>query len=236
MQTPRDASRLWKFFYWLLTVLKPLLCRLQVEGTENVPTTGGCVIASNHSMGPDYVVLGYASPRQIFYMAKIELFHIHPWLSKLLTSIGTFPIDRGRNDTEALTTAETLLQQGKVLGMFPEGTRSRTGELRRGKTGAVRLAMKMGVPVVPAVVINGEAIFKRFGRRPQVIVRFGPPLYPTGDANHKTIPRDQTDLLMRNIALLLPPAQRGIYGQAKAESTTTVAVDQLEVPPDSIAN
>ncbi len=220
MRIPRDASRLWKFFYVLLTILKPLLCRLRVEGAEHLPATGGCVVASNHSMGPDYVVLGYAAPRQIYYMAKVELFHLHPWLSKLLNMVGAFPINRGRNDTEALSVAEELLQRGKVLGMFPEGTRSRTGELRRGKTGAVRLAMKMQTPVVPAAVINGEAIFKQLGRRPEVIVRFGPPLYPMGDPNHKTIPRDQTDAVMRAIAQLLPPEQRGIYGKPKTESLT----------------
>ncbi len=227
MRIPRDASRLWQFFYVLLTILKPLLCRLRVEGAEHMPATGGCVVASNHSMGPDYVVLGYASPRQIFYMAKIELFHVHSWLSKLLEMVGAFPINRGRNDTEALTMAETLLQRGKVLGMFPEGTRSRTGELRRGKTGAVRLAMKMQTPVVPAAVINGEAIFTRFGRRPEVIVRFGPPIYPTGDPNHKTLPRDQTDTVMRAIAQLLPPEQRGIYSKHAAENVATTPTASL---------
>lgn len=228
MRIPRDASRLWQFFYVLLTVLKPLLCRLRVEGAEHVPATGGCIVASNHSMGPDYVILGYASPRQIFYMAKIELFHVHPLLSKLLNMVGTFPIDRGRTDTEALSVAETLLLQDKVLGMFPEGTRSRTGELRRGKTGAVRIAMKTQTPVVPAAVINGDAIFKKLGRRPEVIVRFGPPLYPTGDSKHKTIPRDQTDAVMRAIAQLLPPEQRGIYGKPKGENVTVADTATVE--------
>lgn len=227
MRLPRDASRLWQFLYILLTILKPLFCRLRVEGTEHIPATGGCIIASNHSMGPDYILLGYASSRQIFYMAKIELFYIHPWLTKFLNAIGTFPIQRGRNDTEAISAAETLLQQGKVLGMFPEGTRSRTGELQRGKTGAVRIAMKLQTPVVPAVVIHGEKVFKQF--RPEVIVRFGPALYPVGDPGDRTPAHTNTEAVMRGIAQLLPPERRGIYGKSRAERLPTPEAAPVEM-------
>lgn len=213
MQIPRDASRLWKFLYVLFTPILPLLCRLRVEGREWVPTTGGCVIACNHSMGPDYFLLGYASPRQIFFMAKIELFRIHPWFSHFIEAAGAFPVDRGRSDTNAITAAETLLRRGKALGMFPEGTRSHTGVLGRGKSGVVRIALAAQAPIVPAVVINSGAVFKQLGRRPEVIVRFGPPLFFHGDDQQKITIQAQTDAVMRAMAQLLPAEQQGVYGE-----------------------
>ena len=139
---------------------------------------------------------------------------------------GVFPVDRGRNDTTAISAAETLLRRGKVLGMFPEGTRSRTGELRRGKSGAVRIAMLAQAPVVPAVVINTAAILKQFGRRPEVIVRFGPPLFPTGDPGDKATAQAQTDAVMRAIAQLLPSYQRGIYATVHGNGETVGQEDR----------
>lgn len=213
MQIPRDASRLWQFLYVLFTPILPLLCRLRVEGREWVTASGGCIVACNHSMGPDYFLLGYGSPRQIFYMAKMELFQVHPWFSRFLEAAGAFPVERGKSDTNAITAAETLLRQGKVLGMFPEGTRSHTGVLGRGKSGVVRIAQAAQAPIVPAVVINSGAVFKQLGRRPEVIVRFGPPLVFSEVENQQMTVQAQLDAVMRAMAQLLPPGQRGSYGE-----------------------
>lgn len=185
-----------------------MLCRLRVEGQEHVPDWGGCIVACTHTRGPDYVLLGYAAPRQVFYMAKAELFRIHPWLSKFLWAVGTFPVERGRSDIAAIQAAEQLIGDGHALGMFPEGTRSLSSVLSKGKTGVARIAMQTGAPVVPAAVINAEAIFTKLGRRPEVIVRFGPPLHLTdAEGNH----RQNTDRIMLAIADLLPPEKRGYY-------------------------
>ncbi|MCB0061513.1 MAG: 1-acyl-sn-glycerol-3-phosphate acyltransferase [Caldilineaceae bacterium] len=219
MRAPQNASRFWQFLYILITFLKPLLCRLRVEGHEHVPEWGGCIVASTHTRGPDYVILGYAAPRQIYYMAKAELFRIHPWLSKFLWTVGTFPVERGRSDVAAIQAAETLIRDGHALGMFPEGTRSLSSVLTKGKTGAARIAMQTGAPVVPAAVINAEALFTQLGRRPEIIVRFGPPLQLTETAGNA---RENTDRIMLAIAQLLPPEKRGYYrdGMPQGESTT----------------
>ncbi len=213
---PHEASRLWRFLYALVTLIKPLFCRLRIEGREKMPATGGCVLACNHTLGPDYVLLAYASPRQVYFMAKTEIFGWHPLIARLLTTVGTFPVERGKGDVAAMNTAVDVVRDGRVLGMFPEGTRSRSGVLMRGKTGAARIAMNAGAPVVPAVVINSPQIFKqlfRFGRRPEVTICFGDPLAMPGDPNDPAQVRANTERVMYAMAALLPPALRGAYGQ-----------------------
>jgi 1-acyl-sn-glycerol-3-phosphate acyltransferase len=153
-------------------------------------------------------------PRQIFYMAKMEIFAWNPLLAKFFASAGVFPVKRGQGDLSAFNTAVTIVKSGRVLGMFPEGTRSRTGQLMRGKTGAARIAMSAQHPVVPAVVINAPQVFKRFwrpGPRVEVIVRFGPPLDLCGSPDDPVATRENTDQVMRAMAALLPPELRGQY-------------------------
>src|SRR5262249_12096034 len=160
----------------------PLFCRLRIEGVEHPPRTGGYLLTCNHTPGHDYVMLAYATPRQVYYMAKTEIFSWHPLLSKFLATVGTFPIKRGTGDREALMAAVDIVRSGRVLGMFPEGTRSRNNQLRRGKSGAARIAMLAAAPVVPAVVINAQGLTKDWPwrwPRPEITVRFGPPLQLT---------------------------------------------------------
>lgn len=179
-----------------------------------MPEWGGCIVACTHTRGPDYVILGYAAPRQIYYMAKAELFRIHPWLTKFLWTVGTFPVERGRSDIAAIQAAEGLIQGGHALGMFPEGTRSLSNVLTKGKTGAARIAMQTGAPVVPAAVLNAEALFKQIGRRPEIVVRFGPPIQ-LSEADGSA--RENTDRIMLAIANLLPKERRGYYQEVAGE-------------------
>jgi 1-acyl-sn-glycerol-3-phosphate acyltransferase len=212
-----DSSFVWKCLYLLGHFLKLFFCRLQVEGREHVPAQGGFVYACNHNLGPDYVVLGWTSPRQVYFMAKSEIFYVSPLLTRLLESIGTFPIRRGAGDNGALTSAVEIVHQGKALGMFPEGTRSRDGRLQPGRSGVARIALTADVPILPVVVLNSEKMFPRPWlpwNRPLVTVRYGEPFMPSGDPANPGDIQQTTDRTMREIAGLLPPERRGIYGEA----------------------
>lgn len=220
MQLPADATRLWKFAYVLTTILRPCFFRFRVQGRENVPLSGGFVLASNHPGGIDVFCLGLACPRQIYYMAKHELFQIHPWFSALLRGVGTFPIRRGQRDAQALNQAVYLLHAGKVLGMFPEGTRNRGHQLRRGKSGTVRLALQAGVPVVPAAVIGVPEVHQHWLHplhRPLVSVQFGEPMWLEGEPVDSEALQQGTEQVMLTIASMLPLQLRGDYIDRIAE-------------------
>jgi len=212
---PSDSTTAWKICLSIVSGLLPFLGSLTIEGRENVPKSGGAVLACNHPGGGDVVVLGYASPRQIFYMAKQELFEFQPWFSSLITSVGAFPIRRGTNDTAAIEHGLHLLREGKVLGMFPEGTRNKGGPLGRAKSGAVRLAAQTGVPLIPSAVIGVPALHKEWNnplRRTHLIVRFGQPIHFTGDPDDSVAIQHTSTELMHAIARLLPSELRGRYG------------------------
>lgn len=216
---------IWRVLWVLVHLVRPLICRVRIEGTAHVPAEGGGVVACNHTLGVDWILLGYASPRELYYMAKAEAFQISRFTSWMMRQGGVFPVHRGKNDVAALYNAIDLARAGKLIGMFPEGTRSRTGALRRAKTGAARIAIEANVPVIPAAVINGPALltsWKRL-RRPLITVRFGPPLQRSlrvgEDAS--VAAREFTGVIMSGIAALLPPELRGEYSNpqvAPAES------------------
>ncbi len=213
MRLPRDANATWTTLWLLARAVEPLFARFHCEGREHVPLTGGCIITCNHIMGPDFIVVGYAAPRQLYYMAKSELFEINPALTWLMRSGGAFPINRGEADLAAVEHALELVRAGHALGMFPEGTRSRTGKLQRGRSGAARVAMLAQAPVVPAVVINAERMFSpqnwaRPRKRDEISVRFGPPLSPPAEVDDSRALRTYTREIMAAMADLLPPERR----------------------------
>lgn len=214
MRLPIEATWIWRTLYVIATIIRPLFLRLRVEGTENIPPTGGAVVACNHTMGPDYVILGYASTRQVYYMAKSEIFYFHPWLTQLIKASGAFPIRRGQHDSNAIEMATEMVRSGKLVGMFPEGTRSRSGRLQRGRSGAARIALEANAPILPVVVIGSEPVLPdllKLRRRPLVTVRFGKPIYPDPGIVDAAAIRQLTTETMFALAALLPPALRGYY-------------------------
>jgi 1-acyl-sn-glycerol-3-phosphate acyltransferase len=153
-------------FYWLVKailvpILRPLF-RPWVEGMENVPRHGPAILASNHLSFCDSVFLPLMVPRKILFLAKSDYFTgggLKGWLkANFLRGLGQVPIDRsgGRASEMALRAGMSVLRNGDLLGIYPEGTRSPDGRLYRGRTGVARLALEANVPVIPVVMVDTE--------------------------------------------------------------------------------
>lgn len=167
--------------YWLVRIPLQLFfhvyLRMSRIGREQIPARGPAIIASNHRSFFDPFILGTMARRPMYYVAKRELFEIHPLISWLMTALGAFPVDRGNADQDAITTAKQLLARGELVLIFPEGTRTRPGPLGEPKRGVGRLALETGVPVIPVAIIGTEAIRRGWRLRPhRVRVRAGRPL------------------------------------------------------------
>jgi 1-acyl-sn-glycerol-3-phosphate acyltransferase len=146
--------------------------RLRIEGVSNVPRSGPVVVAMNHESALDVPLIVVACPRRIVFMAKQELFR-HAFLSWWLRVLGGFRVDRDRFDLRAVRIALAVLRDGKVLGMYPEGTRS-PGELLPFLEGAAWVALLTGAPIVPCAIAGTDRT--REAKRPRVVtvrVAFG---------------------------------------------------------------
>jgi len=128
---------------------------LRVYGAERVPLEGGLVMAFNHFSWIDPPAFGSASPRTIYYMAKIEA-HRVPGLGQLIRAFGTFSVRRGESDREAVRMMREIVREGNALGLFAEGTRQRTGVPGPVQPGAAMVALQEDVPVVPAAIHGSQ--------------------------------------------------------------------------------
>ncbi len=171
MTEPVQSSRLYTFCRNSLLVFLKLVNRLSVEGSENVPSSGGVLLVANHASFLDPPVLGCAAMhRHVRFMARDTLFH-NRWFGRLLHGVRAVPISRERGDVSALKKALSVLRAGDCLGFFPEGTRSSDGALQPVKPGVGFIAAKSGVPVVPAYIVGSFEAFSRHHRwiRPRKI-------------------------------------------------------------------
>jgi 1-acyl-sn-glycerol-3-phosphate acyltransferase len=166
---------LYKAIWLFLRVYLRLFCKLKIEGVENVPLTGGVIVASNHIGGADPFFVGTCLKREFYFLAKKELFK-NFFLRTLISNVNSIPVNRSILDQKALQTAETILRQGHGLIMFPEGTRSLSGELRKGKPGVGLLARRTIVPIVPTYIENSRGFMTLIFKNKGLIVRFGEPL------------------------------------------------------------
>jgi 1-acyl-sn-glycerol-3-phosphate acyltransferase len=203
-------------FYWLVKnlILGPILLRVfrpWVKGVDNVPATGSAILASNHLSFIDSVFLPLVLKRPVVFLAKSEYFTgkgIKGWFVRwFFTASGQLPIDRsgGKASEDALNTGIAVLSTGKLLGIYPEGTRSPDGKLYRGRTGIARMALEAKVPVIPVAMIDTEKVMPIGARMPKVQrigVVFGQPLEFSrfdGYENDRFVLRAITDEIMHEL-------------------------------------
>lgn len=148
----------YRFVRLLLRILFKLLYRFEAVGAGQVPEHGGVILASNHTSLLDPIALGIGVDRKVHYMAKAELFRI-PGFGAMITNLGAFPVKRGGVSKEAIKTAIGILREGKVMGIFPEGTRRDVGLM--GKRGAVSMAFRAGAAIVPVALIGSYRPFTK---------------------------------------------------------------------------
>lgn len=164
--------------YELMTdVLVGPLCRVlyrpQVRGMDRLPAAGPVLLAANHLSMMDPVFLPVILPRRISFIAKADLFHGRGLRGRLVAGfvrgVGMLPVDRtgGRASQAGIDAAVAALREGRIFGLFPEGTRSPDGRLYRGRTGVARIALQSGLPVYPVAMIGTDALFRR-SRLPRI--------------------------------------------------------------------
>lgn len=173
------------------TLLKPLY-RIKVIGLEHFPKDEGVLLCTNHIDNLDPPVVGLTSPRPVHFMAKEELFQ-KPILKTILPNVNAFPVKRGLSDRQAIRKALELLRSGQVVGMFPEGTRSKNGELGKGLTGAGFFALKGNALVMPCAIIGPYKPFK------QLKVVYGKPIDMTPYRERKASAEEATEVIMAAI-------------------------------------
>jgi 1-acyl-sn-glycerol-3-phosphate acyltransferase len=169
---------------FVLALFRILRWKVRVSGVEHIPTHGGAVVATNHVGYLDFVFSGYGvrqqGKRRLRFVAKREVFD-NTFSGPLMRAMGHIPVDRGGQTEHAMRDAIAALRAGDMVGMFPEGTISRSFVPLAGRPGAVRMAMGAGVPLIPGAVWGTQRIYTK-GRKPTaafgntVTVAFGPPI------------------------------------------------------------
>ncbi len=171
-----------------------------------LPSEGGVILAANHLTNFDVFPIQFAVQRPIFFMGKAELFK-NPLMDIAYRQLGGFPVYRGENDEWAMQHAKKVLEQGLVLGMFPEGTRSHATGLRTAKTGTARLALITNRPIMPVALYGTHNISKKFPRQTEIHLTFGNLIIP----DPKETSLSLTDRMMFALAEMLPADARGVY-------------------------
>lgn len=235
--------------YWVLkAILTPLLrpmFRPWAEGIENIPEDGPVILASNHLSWMDWIFMPLLVKRRVYFLAKSDYFTEKGLKGRLkkafFAGTGQVPIDRsgGEASEAALNTAVRILGEGKMLGIYPEGTRSPDGRLYRGKTGPARMALEANAVVVPVAMIGLFELCppgRKLPKLGRVGVRFGEPLdfsRYAGMERDRFVLRSMTDEIMYEIMQLSGQEYVDVYatrsGKGKTEKATADVIDVREM-------
>jgi 1-acyl-sn-glycerol-3-phosphate acyltransferase len=205
-------------------VVRPLMrvaWRIDVRGLEHVPATGPAILCPNHISVLDSFFVPVMLRRRITYVGKAE--YLDDWKTRwLFPALGMIPIDRTGGDAAqaALDLAARTLERGELFGIYPEGTRSRDGLLHKGRTGAARLALRTGAPIIPVGILGTDAILPPDRRLPRLLRRasisFGAPINP---AHYRG--RDDDPLLLRQLTDEVMFEIRTLTGQTYVNTYAT---------------
>ncbi len=204
---------------FLIRILLKLIARFEIRGKENIPLTGGMVIASNHIGILDIIMVYFVIDRTDLFIPVAEKWEKVDWIKWLGKQLNFLFVDRYNPDLKALRKMIALMEEGKCLIIAPEGTRSRVGSLIEGKPGVAYLAARSGFPVIPVAITGTEdevvlANVKHF-RKSEITLtggkRFNIPSLPK--TNRDAALQKSTDEIMCQIAVLLPEKYRGIYAE-----------------------
>lgn len=200
------------------------MSRITVEGAiDEIPHDGPVILAANHASNLDAVVLGsWLMPRlgrRIHWLGKKELFD-WPVVGWAAANGGVHPVDRGGADIDAFRLAQRILDEGHILFVFPEGTRSPDGQLQKAQDGVAVLAIRTGAPIVPLAIAGSNRVWPKGQKFPHpgghVTARVGRRFRPSDelppDTDRRIAKPLVTRMIMERIAALLPPSQRGVYG------------------------
>lgn len=198
----------YKFLKGVATVVLWPLTRTKYTNKNNIPKEGRFIITPNHISGIDPILVGIGQKRPLRFMAKAELFE-SSFMRWFYTKLGAFPVDRGKGDKTAIENAKKMIDDGDALGIFIEGTRSKTGELLRPKSGAVMIAHQMNCSIIPASVTYKGTKKRMFSK---IYVTFGDPVTTKDLGIENGSPREYREasrILMEKIRVMW---ERDKYG------------------------